>query len=70
VSHIAAALFFSLLFIAAGIAGQLMVREYWEEILAALRGHAPVRKPAPAPLMTVTIRPQLRFAHARRRAAF
>ena len=68
-SHIAAALFFSLLFIAAGLAGQLMVREYWEEIMAALRGNAPVRNAAPAPLMTVTIRPQPRFAHARLAAA-
>jgi hypothetical protein len=71
VTHIAITLFFSLIFIGAGIAAQMMVKEYWEEIVAALRGQPPVRKTAPAPRFKVKLRPGPQFAPAlRRRAAF
>jgi len=71
VNHLATALFFILIFIGAGVGLQLMVREYWEEILAALRLDMPVRKVDPA-RFTVTFRPRLASAYGRQRrgAAF
>ncbi len=48
-------LFFSLIFIGAGIAAQMMVREYGVEIVAALRGETPVRR-LPGARFTVTLR--------------
>ena len=39
--HIIAALFFSLVFVGACVAIHLTVREYWAEILSALRGDVP-----------------------------
>ena len=41
--HIIAALFFSLVFVGACVAIHLTVREYWAEILSALRGEVPQR---------------------------
>lgn len=66
-THLLTALFFSLLFIGVGIAGQAMLRDYWQEIVAALKGEPPVRRPAPAPRLTVTLRAQPRFAPAQSR---
>ena len=69
-THLATALFFSLVFIGAGIAAQLLVKEYWEEIVAALRGRPQVRKPAVS-RFKVKLRPGPRYAPALpRRAAF
>lgn len=45
-THIAAALFFALVLIGAASIIHMMVREYWQEILAALRGDMPVRSTA------------------------
>ena len=44
VTQFAAALFFALVLTGAAALMHLMVREYWQEILAALRGELPVRK--------------------------
>lgn len=41
--HIIAALFFSLVFVGACVAIHLTVREYWAEIVSALRGEVPQR---------------------------
>lgn len=70
-THLATVLFFIMVFIGAGVALQLMVREYWQEIMAALRLEMPVRQIEPS-RFTVTVRPQLASAFARRRrgAAF
>ena len=69
-THIAIALFFSLVFIGAGIAAQAIIRAYWIEIRAALRGEMAVRRAEPAySRITVTVRPQPGFAPAGRRAA-
>ena len=46
VTHIAAALFFGLALIGAGAIIHLTVREYWQDILAALRGEVPMRRTA------------------------
>ena len=46
VTHIAAGLFFAALVIASAAVIHLTVREYWQEILAALRGEMPVRQSA------------------------
>jgi hypothetical protein len=46
VTHIAAALFFGLALIGAAAIIQLTLREYWQDILAALRGDVPVRRTA------------------------
>jgi hypothetical protein len=69
VAHLAIALFFSLLFVGVGIAAQLMAKTHRDEILAALRGEMPLRKPAPAPRFTVTLRSRPALAPASRRAA-
>lgn len=70
-THIAISLFFILLFIGVGIAAQMMVSAYWSEIMTALRGDLPTRRPHTAEKFTVTLRPRRSFAHvARRRAAF
>ena len=42
-THIAAALFFGLALIGAAAIIQLTLREYWQDILGALRGEVPVR---------------------------
>lgn len=62
-THLAAALFFIMIFIGAGIALQLMVWEYWQEIAAALRFQPPVRKAEPA-RFTVTLRQPAAAAYA------
>jgi hypothetical protein len=69
VTHLAIALFFSMIFIGIGIAGQLLVREYWQEILAALHGRDPVRPPAIDPRFRVQVRPNPQFATVRSRHA-
>ena len=43
-TQIAAALFFALVLTGAAALIHLTVREYWQEILAALRGEVPVRR--------------------------
>ncbi len=45
-THIAAALFFALVLVGAAALIQLTVREYWQDILAALRGEVPMRRTA------------------------
>lgn len=42
-THIAAGLFFAALIVASAAVIHLTVREYWQEILSALRGEMPVR---------------------------
>jgi hypothetical protein len=44
VTHIAAALFFGLVLLGAVAIIHLTVRDYWQEILAALRGEVPMRR--------------------------
>jgi hypothetical protein len=44
VTHIAAALFFALALVGAAAVIHMTVREYWQDILAALRGDVPVRR--------------------------
>ena len=48
VTHIVAGLFFAALIVASAAVIHLTVREYWQEILSALRGEMPVRHPARA----------------------
>ncbi|HEY0112905.1 MAG TPA: hypothetical protein VGB59_07095 [Allosphingosinicella sp.] len=49
-TYLAAALFFSLAFVAAAVALHLTVRLYWRDILLALRGELGLVTPArPAP---------------------
>ncbi len=43
-THIAAALFFGLVLIGAVALIHLTVREYWQDILAALKGEVPMRR--------------------------
>ena len=43
-THIAAALFFALVLTGAAAIVHLTVREYWDEILSALRGEVPMRR--------------------------
>jgi hypothetical protein len=43
VTHIAAALFFALVLTGAAAIIHLTVRDYWQEILAALKGEVPMR---------------------------
>ena len=42
-THIAAALFFALVLVGAGVIIHLTVRDYWQDILSALRGEVPMR---------------------------
>ena len=44
VFHIAAALFFALVLAGAAVTIFLTAREYWQDILAALRGEVPMRR--------------------------
>lgn len=44
-SHLATALFFALVLTGAVFAITLTLKEYWAEILAALKGEVPVRRP-------------------------
>ena len=67
-NHLASALFFIMIFIGAGVGLQLMVREYWDEIMAALRFQVPVRRIEPA-RFTVTFPHRPGVAYARRRVA-
>lgn len=64
-SHLIIALFFITIFIGVGVAAQLMVKEYWDEIVNALLGKQPARKPIPS-RFTVTVRPRPAFAQAMR----
>jgi hypothetical protein len=68
VAHLAIALFFSFLFIGLGIAAQLTVKAHRKEIVAALRGEMPLRRPEPAPRLTATVRPGPALAPALLRA--
>jgi hypothetical protein len=62
VTYVAAALFFSLAFLAAATALHLLVRSHWKEILLALRGElGAVRR--------TSARPARPVAMPRRRAA-
>lgn len=45
-TQIAAALFFALVLTGAAALLHLMVRDYWQEIVAALRGEIPTRRSA------------------------
>lgn len=56
-THLVIASFFVMIVLGAGVALQLMVKDYWLEIMAALRIEAPVRKIEPA-RFTVTLRPR------------
>lgn len=47
-THIAAGLFFTVLVLASAAVIHFTVREYWQEILSALRGEMPVRHSARA----------------------
>lgn len=61
-TQIAAASFFALVLFAAGAVIHLTVREYWRDILCALRGDVPMRsqaRPWMAPRVRVTSRPRL-----------
>jgi hypothetical protein len=65
VTHLAAALFFSFILLAAAVAIHMTVRAYWAEILLALKGEwdgtGPVRQPAgarPAPRPAFAARPK------------
>jgi hypothetical protein len=69
VTHIAAGLFFALVLTGAAALIQMMVREYWQEIVAALRGDMPVRStarpwargratPRPRPVSVRVVQPQ------------
>ena len=68
-THLAIALFFSLIFIGVGIAGQLLVKEYWQEILAALQGRTPVARPVTDARFRVQVRPNPKFATVQPRRA-
>lgn len=73
-THIAAALFFTALIIASAVVIHLTVREYWQEILAALKGEMPMHRVSrpwaararvssrPRPVATVRAAPQQRAA--------
>ena len=72
-TQIAAALVFAGLLLAAGAVIFLTVREYWQDILAALRGEVPARSPVrpwaarrtssrPRPIVTVRAVQQQRAA--------
>ena len=69
-THIAAALFFTLTLLAAAVVLHMQVRRYWTEILLALRGewhgvpHYRIVPVTPRPV------PRAAFAKVRRRAAF
>lgn len=59
VTHIAAALFFAAILLASAAVIQLTVREYWQDIIAALRGEVPTRSAArPWAARRVTSRPR------------
>ena len=70
VTHIAAGLFFALVLTGAAMLIHMMVREYWQEIMAALRGEMPVRStarpwaargrstPRPRPVAVRVVQPQ------------
>jgi hypothetical protein len=57
--HLAASLFFGFVLVGAGALGGRMLRSYREELLAALFGKMPRRRPARAwtRLVRVTVRP-------------
>ena len=59
VTHIAAILFFGLVLTGAAAIIHLTVREYWQDILAALRGEVPMRSSTrPWAARRVTSRPR------------
>jgi hypothetical protein len=73
VYHLAIGLFFTLVLAGAGFLFSLTIREYWDEILAALKGEMPRRRTARpwTKKVRVTVRPRpiAAPALARRRAA-
>lgn len=65
VTHIAAALFFAFVLIGAAAVIHMTVREYWNEILAALTGEIPKRRNRPtAKAIRSTGRPRPMAARA------
>jgi hypothetical protein len=74
VTHIAAALFFALVLTGAAAIIHLTVRDYWQEILAALKGEVPMRRASRpwANRARVIVRPRpvtMRAAPMQQRAA-
>ena len=55
-AHLAAILFFGTIFLSAGVAAQMLLREYRQEVMAGLKGGPPVRRAAPGPRIRVTVR--------------
>ena len=72
-THIAAGLFFALALVGAAAIIHVTLREYWQDILAALRGDLPTRSAArpwaSRPRVTVRTRPATVQAALRQRAA-
>lgn len=68
-THIATTLFFGMIFIGIGVGAQMLVKQYWEEIVAALRGRQPVRRVPAGREFKVRLRPNPGLAPARRRSA-
>ena len=55
-AHLAVAMFFGLVFVGAGVAVQMLVREFRREIVAAFLRQPPVRQAKPEPRIRVTVR--------------
>ena len=72
-THIAAGLFFALALFGAGAIIHVTLRDYWQDILAALRGEVPARSAArpwaSRPRVTVRTRPATVQAAMPQRAA-
>ncbi len=68
-THFAIILFFSMIFIGVGLAAQMMVREYWAEIFAALHGQQPLGRIVPLSPFKVVLRPSRGLAAVRPRRA-
>lgn len=68
-THLAIALFFSLIFIGVGFAAQLLISSNSAAILSALRGELPVPAEVAAREFKVTLRPRPALMAARLRRA-
>ena len=66
-THLATALFFIASLLGAAVVIHLTVREYWSEILAALKGELPVRHSARPSTYRVSVEPRPRPVAARAR---
>ena len=64
-TYLLAALFFTLALLGAAVAIHMTVRNYWSEILLALKGEL-----GAAPKAQAAVRPSPAFATSRRHAAF